>query len=111
MKRILVILAVTVGIMYMGAVSAFANIDRSQATLITYNTAKSKAAIGHPWTFLGIHINMVGPQGGSIEWVGHYLLFRMTGDTFMNCSGEVEITPNGAVHSATIQCVYPPVLE
>jgi hypothetical protein len=86
---------------------AVANIDRGEAKVITSQEAQKLAAIGHPWQFAGVTLNMVGPQGGSIEWVGHFTLFRY-GPSFQTCTGYVEIGPAGGIHNTHIGCVDDP---
>jgi hypothetical protein len=107
MRKLIATISLTSALI-LGAAPLAHAIDRGQARAVTAEQAQDAAAIGQgTWNFAGIILNMVGPQGGSIEWVGHFTLYRY-GPSFQTCTGYVELGNLGGVHGTHISCVDDP---
>ena len=79
-------------------------ITRTEAATIAVKEAHSLASCGQGgWRCTGTLWNLLGPQGGSIQWVAGVIVYR-DGHGNETCYVSMEIGPYGGIHNPHISC-------
>jgi hypothetical protein len=110
MRKSIIVVLIGIALALASAPIASA-INRNDARGKVALAAMEKAAIGKGWDLGSITVTMYGPQGGSIQWVGHFVLMRYREADVQKCKGVVYVGPYGGIYNPTIHCKTLPPLQ